>query len=221
MLLLLHGGETASFLGYDLPRLHAMLNDFPAALLVTAVLFELLAAATKRGTFRTVAFWTLMTGVVGAAAAVVTGLLAEDVIEHGEAIHEIMEQHERLGLITLGIFGVLALWHLVRARVMSAGERMAALALMLVGAGFLVATGKEGGEMVFDHGAGMTSVQMEAEIKNRVEGHHHEEGEEHGEDETPPASPAIGDSAGSPVQDTTVPAKPAHEHAPGTPPHND
>ena len=32
-------------LGYDWPRLHAALNDLPTALLVTAVLFDLLAAA--------------------------------------------------------------------------------------------------------------------------------------------------------------------------------
>ena len=32
-------------LGYDWPRLHALLNDFPIALLVTAVFFDLLALA--------------------------------------------------------------------------------------------------------------------------------------------------------------------------------
>ena len=34
--------------GYDWPRLHAALNDLPAALLIGAVLFDLLAAATRR-----------------------------------------------------------------------------------------------------------------------------------------------------------------------------
>jgi hypothetical protein len=34
--------------GYNWPRLHAALNDLPAALLIAAVLFDLLAAATRR-----------------------------------------------------------------------------------------------------------------------------------------------------------------------------
>ena len=40
--------------GYDWPRLHAALNDLPTALLVTAVVFQLLALATRREAFREV-----------------------------------------------------------------------------------------------------------------------------------------------------------------------
>ena len=38
--------------GYDWPRLHAALNDLPAALLLVAVIFDILAALTKRPAFR-------------------------------------------------------------------------------------------------------------------------------------------------------------------------
>ena len=48
--------------GYDWPRLHAALNDLPAALLIGAVLFDLLAAATRREGLRIASFWTLMLG---------------------------------------------------------------------------------------------------------------------------------------------------------------
>ena len=47
--------------GYDWPRLHAALNDLPAALLLVAVMFDILAAVTKRASFRTVGFWTTIT----------------------------------------------------------------------------------------------------------------------------------------------------------------
>ena len=73
--------------GYDWPRLHAALNDLPTALLVTAVLFDLLSAITRRTIFRQVGFWTLMVGAVGGAAAVISGLQAEEHIDHGEAVH--------------------------------------------------------------------------------------------------------------------------------------
>ena len=54
--------------GYDWPRLHAALNDLPAALLLAAVLFDLLGAATRRAGFRQVGFWILIAGAIGAGA---------------------------------------------------------------------------------------------------------------------------------------------------------
>ena len=120
-------------LGYDWPRLHAALNDLPAALLIGAVIFDLLAAATRRETLRIASFWTLMLGALGAAAAVISGLQAEDHIAHGEAVHRIMETHEELALITAGIFGVLALWRIVRERRMESAERALRLTVELSG----------------------------------------------------------------------------------------
>ncbi len=126
-MLFLHGDGGGGFLGYDLPRLHAALNDFPPALLVAAVIFEILFLLTKRDSLRIAAYWTLLAGVIGAGLAVLSGLGAEDKIAHGEAVHEIMEEHEELAFITTGIFAVVAIWRLWRERVMSRGERMAAL----------------------------------------------------------------------------------------------
>src|SRR5258707_15470695 len=97
-------------LGYDAPRWHALLNDFPAALLVVAVLFDLAAAVGKRESLKWAGAWTLWAGVLGGWAAVVSGKLAEKAIEHGEAIHELMEQHERRGPGTMGIFPPLLAW---------------------------------------------------------------------------------------------------------------
>ncbi|HEU5154872.1 MAG TPA: DUF2231 domain-containing protein [Gemmatimonadales bacterium] len=186
-MLLLHG-DGGGFLGYDIPRLHALLNDFPAALLATAVIFEILFLLTKRESLRIAAYWMLMAGVIGAGLAVLSGLGAEDRIAHGEAVHEIMEEHEELAFITTGIFAVVALWRLWRERVMSRGERMAALCLALVGSGFLVSTAQHGGELVFDHAAGIKTPALEEEIKSRAMGHQHEEGEEDDHDHDAPDS---------------------------------
>src|SRR5687767_3237274 len=100
-------------LGYDWPRLHAALNDLPTALLLTAVLFEVAALVTRRQSFRQVSFWTIIVGAIGGVAAVISGLQAEEHIEHGEAVHRVMETHEQLALITLGTFGILALWRVL------------------------------------------------------------------------------------------------------------
>ena len=229
---MLHGDPVAStgFLGYDAPRLHAVINDFPPALLVVGVFFELAYLFTKRESLRNAAYWSLIVGALTTGLAIFSGLRAEDAIQHGEAIHEIMETHERFAWITAGFFGVVALWRLLRETKMGRGERWAAALVGVVGLGFLVATGREGGEMVFDHAAGMNTAAMEAEIKNRAAGHQHEEGEEDADHEhadsvadehqhmdSTGAMPATADSAA----DTTTAAAPTHTHAPGTPPHKD
>ena len=55
--------------GYDWPRLHAALNDLPAALLLIAVLFELASVVLRRPTFRVVGFWAWPGGEVSSACA--------------------------------------------------------------------------------------------------------------------------------------------------------
>jgi len=203
-------------LGYDWPRLHAALNDLPVALLLVAVLLDLLAVVTKRQSFRQMGVWTMLVGTIGGAVAVLSGLQAEEHISHGEAVHRVMETHEELGLITLGVFGVLTLWRIVRERRMGATERALSLILSIGGAGVLVATGVYGGKLVFEHAAGIPTEVLQGELQERTKDHQHGAGEEH---------PAIApDSSASTPQarDHVDPAgAPPHPHSPGTPPHAD
>jgi uncharacterized membrane protein len=194
-------------LGYDWPRLHALLNDFPIALLVTAVFFDLMALATRRVALRQVGFSLLLVGALGAVAAVVSGLQAEEHIDHGEAVHRVMGTHEQFALISLGVFGALALWRLFRERRMGALERTATVIASLAGAGVLFATGLYGGRLVFEHAAGIPTRVLEGELHERSEGHRH------GGDTTSAehAAPTHVDSQSSP----------SHSHPPGTPAHQD
>src|SRR5918997_1531092 len=178
-------------LGYDWPRLHAALNDLPIALLIGAALFDVLAIVTKRVSFRLVSFWTLVLGAVGGVAAVVSGLQAEEHISHGDAVHRVMETHETLGLVTLAIFGLLALWRIVRERRMGSGERTAAVIVTLAGAGGLFATRLYGGRLVFDHAAGIPTTVLQGELRERGTDHTHDAGNDHGgmdEDHDMPAA---------------------------------
>jgi len=193
-------------LGYDWPRLHALLNDLPIALLVTAVFFDLLGFATRRLGFRQVSFSLLLVGAVGGVAAVVSGLQAEDHIEHGEAVHQVMGTHEQFALISLGVFGVLALWRLFRERRMGVLERRVTVIASLAGVGVLFATGLYGGRLVFEHAAGIPSKVLEEELHERSEGHQH--------------GGTAPDEHGSPAH-VDPPDAPAHSHPPGTPPHQD
>jgi uncharacterized membrane protein len=221
--------------GYDWPRLHAALNDLPTALLVTAALFELLALATRKEAFRQVSFWTLILGALGGVAAVLSGLQAEQHIDHGDAVHRVMKTHQTLAFVTLGVFGVLAVWRLVRERRMGTGERALALAATLVGAGVLLATSFYGGRLVFDHAAGIPTDVLTSETRSRAEGHEHAPGEGHGGDghthAVEPVPPAAMDSTaatggsghvdppGTPPHSHEPPKAEGHSHPPGTPAH--
>jgi uncharacterized membrane protein len=190
--------------GYDAARWHAVLNDLPAALLFVAVLFDLAAAALKRESLIWAGIWTLWAGVIGGWVAVIAGELASDKIQHGEAIHEIMEHHETMALLTMGVFSVVLIWKMVRQFRMPPQELALTRALSVVGIAGLVWTGVLGGKLVFEHAAGIPTQALQAEIENREAGHQHEPGEEHEHDV--PAAPA----------DTV---KATHTHPPGTPPH--
>jgi uncharacterized membrane protein len=193
-------------LGYDWPRLHALLNDFPIALLVTAVFFDLLALATRRVVLRQVSFSLLLVGAVAAVVAVVSGLQAEGHIEHGEAVHQVMGTHEQFALISLGVFGALAVWRLFRERRMGVLERRVTVVASLAGVGVLFATGLFGGRLVFEHAAGIPSKVLQEELHERSEGHHH--------------GGTAPDEHDAPAH-VDPPGTPPHSHPPGTPPHQD
>jgi uncharacterized membrane protein len=149
-------------IGFEWPRLHAALNDLPAALLLVSVVFDLIGGITKRDSLRAAGFWTLIAGVLGAGAAVVSGLLAEDVVEHSDRAHAVMETHETLAFIVLVLFGLLALWRLVRRGVLSPKEQPVALTAGVIGVALMAYTARLGGTLVFDHGTGISSATMEA-----------------------------------------------------------
>jgi uncharacterized membrane protein len=203
-------------LGYDWPRLHAALNDLPVGLLLVAVLFDLLAVVTKRESFRLLGVWTMFVGAIGGAVAVLSGLQAEEDISHGDAVHRVMETHEELGLITLGVFGVLTLWRIVRERRMGALERTLSLVVSIVGVGFLVATGVYGGKLVFDHAAGIRTEVLQGELQERAKDHEHGAGKEHRAIAPNSSAPAL-----EPAKHVDPPGTPPHSHSADTPPHAD
>ena len=63
-------------------NIHPMVVHFPIALLLSAWLLDVLALITKRPRLHQFALCHLMLGVLGAGAAVLTGLQAEEMAKH-------------------------------------------------------------------------------------------------------------------------------------------
>ena len=180
------------FLGYDWPRLHAAVNDLPPALLPLSVLFDLLGIVFKRESLKAAAFWTLVFGVLGTGVAILAGLMSEDVVQHSEQAHAIMDTHETLAWIVLAIFGLLAIWRIVRRGVWSEKEQPIALTAGIIGIAILLYTASLGGKLVFDHGLGIPTARLGAIATERA-GHHHDEDE--GAAAAPARAPAAPDTA--------------------------
>lgn len=177
--------------GYDWPRFHAAVNDLPAALLFVTVLFDFGAWLTRRESLKAAALWTLWAGAIGGWIAVIAGLEAEDVIEHGDALHDLMGTHKILAITTMCIFTAILGWKLLRRGRLAPAEELGVRVLSLAGLVGIVWTGMIGGRMVFDHAAGVPSTTMQVEIRDRAAEHHHHDAEdEHDTPKAPPRSPA-------------------------------
>ena len=159
--------------GYDWPKAHAALNDLPAALLLMTVLFQWGFVFTRRESLRAAAIWTLWAGVIGGWAAVISGLQAEDAIDHGPAIHDLMEDHQTLALWTMGLFTVVLLYTLFRRGVFSRIEEIVMRVISLAGLVTLIWAARIGGRMFFEHAAGVPTAVFAPEAQNRALHVHH------------------------------------------------
>ena len=135
---------------------HPVLVHFPIALLFTSVLFDVIANWQKKDTLREGALWLLVLGLAGGVAATITGGWAEEAAEKAGIAESLMETHETLAFVTLGIFGVLLLGRLFLKNQFSAKTFTSYFLIALMGLGTLGVTGYFGGELVYEYGAGVS-----------------------------------------------------------------
>lgn len=87
--------------------LHPMLVHFPIALLFASVLFDVASTALTRDSLREAALWLLGLGLLGGIVAAIAGGQAEGAAEKAGVAESLIETHETLAYLTLGIMAVL------------------------------------------------------------------------------------------------------------------
>jgi len=137
-----------------LQNIHPLVVHFPIALWVGAALFYLLAWILRSDRLGFAAFAVLILGTLGAAAAVGTGLYAEDGVMVSVSVREhLLDHHEDLMLTTLGVSLVLLVWASL-ARPFPRKGRPFFILLFLILLGIMAVGADYGARMVYDYNAG-------------------------------------------------------------------
>ncbi len=139
-------------------NIHPLLVHFPIALLLTSVALSWADLLWKGKGFERAAWYTLLLGLAGTVATLITGLIAAQSVPIDSPALATLNTHKLLGIATLVIFGMQAVCARRSKGVYSPRKRILHTAIQLVGVGLIVAVGFLGGELVFTYGVGVATL---------------------------------------------------------------
>jgi uncharacterized membrane protein len=122
--------------------IHPMLVVLPLGLWIAALAFDIAYAVTGNPLWRTIAFWNIGAGIIGALLAAVPGFV--DYLDLEGRARRLGTYHMVMNLAAVAIFAVN--WY-VRTRV--APDSLWPLALSIIGVVGVIISGWLGGEMVY------------------------------------------------------------------------
>lgn len=151
---------------------HPLVVHFPIALLLTAVVLDVLALILKRPPLHRVGLWNLTLGTLGAGMAVWTGYRAAGIATHTFEIHQVMELHRRLGIATLVLAGLVVAWRLWKRDDLGSQARLLMFLVLLVMIGTLAYGAHLGGRLVYEFGVGGPFGHSDASSTHEPHPHH-------------------------------------------------
>ncbi len=139
-------------------QLHPVIDHFSIALLVVAVLIDIVALIfSQRLSLRHTALTLIIIGAIAAAASYGTGDIEGDRVwnlVNGKA-RDVLKLHAQLGYYLMIVFAVLALWRiLIELLGFMQATRQIYLALAVIAVAALLYQGSLGGELVYTYGVG-------------------------------------------------------------------
>jgi len=138
-----------------MPNIHPLVVHFPIALLTMALVFDLLGAYSEKREFERVGWWGMVAGVLGLAAAILSGLRAESAMEMEQSVIGTFEQHEQTAFVVAGIFCGLLFWRMGTGTLLPQRFRTIFLSLYLFGTLLMWLGAWYGGILVYHYGLGV------------------------------------------------------------------
>ena len=141
----------------SLAEVHAAINDFPVALLLASVAFDLAAGTggQHRHSLQAAAWWCLNVGAAAAILAAISGLVAASRIDVTPSLSRPFQAHRAIAIVVALLFSGLAGWRWWRKNQLTLPEQQSYIMAAVVGALALIWAARLGGTLVFQHGIGV------------------------------------------------------------------
>ena len=154
-------------------NIHPLLVHFPIAFLSAFFALDLIGTLAKKPHWRDVAAWFLYFGTVSALFTVIAGFIAADSVAHGQNVHDIMEDHEHIGITILSLAAVLSAWRLKGGSLIQGGANGLFLGLSALLCLLILLGADLGGFMVYQYGVAVKTAPV-SDVS-----HDHEHADEH------------------------------------------
>jgi uncharacterized membrane protein len=132
---------------------HPVINHFTIALIIFGVFLDFIGKIFRNDSLHFAAWLNLIFGTVAGVLTIITGLIAEDHIIVSPPVHDILEKHETIGFVILGLVMVMVVWRIfISGKFPARGSSF--YTILTISVVVLIAiNGFYGGEMVFKYGA--------------------------------------------------------------------
>jgi uncharacterized membrane protein len=135
---------------------HPVLNDYPAALVPTSLVFDMLHLVTRRGSFKVASFYTLLLALITGGAAAATGYQDYQDIPEGTEAKRLANVH---AMLNVGLLGAIAIQLLIR---MTGRVGLFARLLNVAATAGLMTSSWYGTHLVYRHGLRVYGVDPTA-----------------------------------------------------------
>lgn len=143
----------------SIPNAHPLFVHFPIALLIAVLVLDLVVLFARKERLTVCTGALLLLAALGAAAALVTGFLAEgsaEAMPPDEARSETLEHHQTAAIAVLVLTIALAVWRAAARMEYPPGRlRWLYLALLAAACVLVSVAGHLGGALVYVHGVGV------------------------------------------------------------------
>jgi uncharacterized membrane protein len=144
--------------GWDVTLLHPAAVHFAVALLVVAVLLDLLGKIFGRAAFHSAAFVNLTFAAFFAVVTVAAGMAAEVRLLISHDVHQVLDTHKLLGFSTCAAVVVLLGWRLALRGAFPIRSSILYLVFAIGTAGLATAASAFGAELVYVHGVAVKAI---------------------------------------------------------------
>lgn len=142
-----------------MPNIHPMVVHFPVSLIFVVALCDFIGIVWDRRSYIHMGNILSLLAVIGAVVAVISGLMAARTVWHPLQAHEVIETHETLGFVFLGIVAVMTIIRFAVGEKIYGGMKWVGFILSLAASAVIFYSAYLGGDIVFTYGTGVKPAQ--------------------------------------------------------------